>query len=481
MNIPFYVSLAVYMVILIIIGIVVSKKGQNFDDYFLASRNLGLWPTTATMLASWAGAGVVIGFAGYFFESGYSMLWIAIPTAIGVYAFAFLLSKRISNIRQYTIPDILEKRYSKCAKWIGALFILIYMIGLTAANFMAAGHILQTVVGLKYEIGMIIAAVVIVIYTMLGGLKAVAWTDFFQWIILLIGVLLAIIFVLHKMGGWNEIHLQIAQRADWMLNPMAVFDVKAIISFFFIFTLPFIVDPIMYQRCYAARTPRIAKLSVVFTGLFDAFLTFGAIVIAFAAVILFGNTEGFAPDSSFPMIIKEYIPGYLGVFILVALIAAVMSSADTTLLICGGTISQDYYGSVAKNPNDKKLKMVTIFSIPVFAILALYLAWQFDFIMDVCMFAFTVFVSGAALPIIGAFYFKRATNAGAIASMIGGGGLAIVWKIIGEPGGYDPVLPGLALSIILYFAVSYMTKKPKPEQVELFTNSNKTLEETAKQ
>jgi len=142
MNLQFYVMLGIYLVILIIIGIVVSRKNKTFDDYFLAGRGLGLAATTATNLASWAGAGVVIGFTGYFYEGGYSMLWIAIPTAIGIYSFAFLLSSRVSNIRQYTIPDLLELRYSKQAKWIGAVFILVYMVGLTAANFMAAGHIL---------------------------------------------------------------------------------------------------------------------------------------------------------------------------------------------------------------------------------------------------------------------------------------------------------------------------------------------------
>lgn len=473
MGLSFYITISAYLVILVIIGIFFSKRTETFDEYFLANRNLGLWQTTATNLASWAGAGVVIGFTGYFFEGGYSMIWIAIPTAIGVYTFAFLLSKRISNIRQYTIPDLLELRYSKTAKWVGGVFILVYMVGLTAANFMAAGWILNTVTGLRFEIGMIIAAVVIVVYTMLGGLKAVAWTDFFQWIILTIGIILAIIFVLMRVGGWAGMHAQIgaSPETDWMLYPMAVFDIKTIISFFFIFTLPFIIDPIMYQRCYAARTPRIARLAVTFTGIFDGFLTFGAIVVAFGAFILFGNIEGFAPDSSFPMIVKEVIPGYFGVFILVALIAAVMSSADTTLLISGGTISQDYYKPIAKKPNDRTAKIITLICIPIFAVLALFLAWQFEFIMEVCIFAFTVFVAGAALPIIGAFYFKRATNAGAIASMIGGGGAAIIWKILGEPFGYDPVLPGLALSIILYFVVSYCTKRPDPSKLEPFIKS----------
>ena len=473
MGVSFYVTLGLYMVILIIIGVFFSKRSKSFDDYFLAGRNLGIWQTTATNLASWAGAGVVIGFTGYFFEGGYSMIWIAIPTAIGVYAFAFLLSRRISNIRQYTIPDLLELRYSKTAKYVGGVFILIYMIGLTAANFMAAGWILNVVTGLRFEIGMIIAAVVIVAYTMLGGLKAVAWTDIFQWIILSIGIILAIIFVLMRVGGWSEMHATIAasEETSWMLYPMAVFDIKTIISFFFIFTLPFIIDPIMYQRCYAARTPRIARLAVTYTGIFDGFLTFGAIVIAFGAVILFGSVEGFAPDSSFPMIVKEIIPGYAGVFILVALIAAVMSSADTTLLVSGGTVSQDYYKPIAKNPNDRTAKRITLIAVPIIAILALFLAWQFEYIMEVCIFAFSVFVAGAVVPIIGAFYFKRGTNAGAIASMIGGGGIAIVWKILGEPFGYDPVMPGLALSIILYFVISYCTRRPDPSKIEPFLKS----------
>jgi len=471
----FYFMLGIYLVILIIIGIIVSKKSKTFEDYFLAGRNLGLAATTATNLASWAGAGVVIGFAGYFFEGGYSMLWIAIPTALGVYSFAFLLSTKISNIRQYTIPDLLELRYSKLAKWIGAVFILIYMVGLTAANFMAAGHILQTVAGIDFRVGMIIAAVVIVVYTMLGGLKAVAWTDFFQWIILSIGILLAIIFVLNRVGGWNAMHEQIGatEATDWMLYPMAVFDVKTIISFFFIFTLPFIIDPIMYQRCFAAKTPRIARLAVTFTSLFDGFLTFGAIVIAFGAVIIFGDVEGFIPDSAFPMIIKEVIPVFFGLFILIALIAAVMSSADTTLLISGGTISQDYYKSIAEKPDQDKAKKITVACIPIFAILGLFLAWQFDYIMDVCIFAFTVFVAGTVLPILGAFYFKRATNAGAVASMIGGGGTAILWKILGEPGGWDSVLPGLAVSIILYFLISFLTEKPDSSKLQPFMEQQK--------
>jgi len=325
-------------------------------------------------------------------------------------------------------------------------------------------------VGIDYKTGMIIAAVVIVIYTMVGGLKAVAWTDFFQWIILFIGISLAIFFVLKRVGGWTEMHTQLgaSEATDWMLNPMAVFDVKTIVSFFFIFTLPFIIDPIMYQRCFAAKTPRIARIAVTLTGLFDAFLTFGAIVIAFGAVIIFGGVEGFVPDSSFPMVIKEVIPGFFGVVILIALIAAVMSSADTTLLISGGTISQDYYKTIAKNPDQDKAKKITVYSIPAFAVLAIFLGWQFEHIMDVCIFSFTVFVAGSVLPILGAFYFKRATNAGAIASMIGGGGTAIVWKIAGEPGGWDSVLPGLAVSIILYFLVSFLTEKPDTSKLEPF-------------
>jgi len=466
----FNVSIIIYLCILVFIGWIVSKKIKTFEDYFLAGRNLGLAVTTATCLATWAGAGVVMGFTGYLFEGGYSMLWIGIPTSIGVYTFAFLLSRKISNLRLFTLPDILEKRYSKTAKWIGAFFILINMVGLTAANFMAAGRILQTVSGWSFGLCMSLAAIVIVLYTMRGGLKAVAWIDFFQWIVLTIGIIITIPFIFHNVGGWNVLHQKIAQESPWMLSaaPGNVFDIKTIISFFLIFTLPFLIDPPTYQRMYAAKNTRVARLAVTFTGLFDGFLTFGAIVVAFAAVVLFGGIEGFQPDMSFPMVVKEVIPGYFGVFILIALIAAIMSSADSYLLVSSGAVAQDYYMSISKNPQEKKAKSIAIGFIPILAFLALLLAWQFDYILDACVFSFSVFVSGACLPIIGAFYFKRGTNEGAISSMIIGGSTCIIWKVLGEPAGIDPVLVGVTLSSLCYFGVSFITKKPDPEKVKIF-------------
>lgn len=469
----FNVSIIIYLCILVFIGWIVSKKIKTFEDYFLAGRNLGLAVTTATCLATWAGAGVVMGFSGYLFEGGYSMFWIAIPTSIGVYAFAFLLSRKISNLRLFTLPDILEKRYSKTAKWIGAFFILINMVGLTAANFMAAGRILQTVSGWSFNLCMILAAIVIVLYTMRGGLKAVAWIDFFQWIILTVGIIMAIPLIFRNIGGWNVLHQKIAQESPWMMSaaPGNVFDIKTIISFFLVFTLPFLIDPPTYQRMYAAKNTRVARLAVTFTGLFDGFLTLGAIVIAFAAVILFGNVEGFQADMSFPMVVKEIIPGFFGVFILIALIAAVMSSADSYLLVSSGAIAQDYYMSISKNPQSGKAKSIAIASIPILAFSALILAWQFEYILDACVFAFSVFVSGACLPIIGAFCFKRGTNEGAISSMISGGTICVIWKILGEPFGIDPVLVGVGLSILCYFGVSFITKRPDPDKLKIFMDA----------
>lgn len=458
--------LVFYLAIMVGIGWFFSKRIRNFTDYFLAGRNLGLGLATVSFLSGWIGAATVMGFTGYVYKGGYSMIWIAIPTSLGVYSFAFLLSRRISRLRQFTLPDVLEMRYGKVARLVGAFFIVVYMLGMCAMNFMAGGRILQVVTGIDYVLGMVVCAAVVVFYTLMGGLSAVVWTDLFQWIWVTVGLAMAGPIVLGKVGGWSALHEKVGSIQPFMLDPMALFDVKGILSLFLVFTLPFMLEPGWYQRCFAARDERTARLGVTFVGLWDAGLTFLSIIIAFGAMILFGpDIQG---DLAFPLIVKETIPGAIGGFILVTLIAATTSSADTDLLLAAGTIGHDYYKSLVPKASDRSVVAVTKVSVAVLAVISLIIAARFEYIMDVAIFSFTVFVSGAFLPVVMAFYCRRANEYGAIASMAGGGGMAILWKALGEPAGLDPIIPGFAISVVLFFLVSLSTPPPKPEKVQPF-------------
>lgn len=457
-----------YLVLLIAIGFYFSKKMKGMGDFLVAGRKLNLPLTTATLMATWTGAAAITGYAGWCYYCGYSMLWIAFATTPSLIIIGILFAKKLRKLALYTVPDLLKLRYDKKTGGVSAVLIAAYCIGVVAGEIMGGAAVMSTIFGWEFAHAMLLVAVIVIAYTTLGGLWAVAWTDLIQFLILSIGLVIAIPLTLKEVGGWSGLHISLAEMDPAHLGIFEYAPYKMILAWFIIIFASNFIAPDIYQRMYAAKDERTARLAMGITGMWDTILTMIALVLGMAAFVIFaGEIEG---DMALPMLIDKLFPGIFGAFVMVAIMAVIMSTADSLLVVASGTFVEDFYKGFInpKVTEEYALKLIRVMTI-VSGLIALALAFYFESIMDSILFASSIYAAGLFIPVMSAFYWQRGTKEAAFISALLGGAVTIIWRIIyGAEASIDPILPGIAISIVSFVVISLLTKTPEEEKLKPF-------------
>ncbi len=436
------IAVTVYLGFLSLIGLWRLKKQQTFENFFLSTQKLGMLETSLTLMSTWVDSAIILGFSGYCYMFGYDTLWIAIPTSVGVYTFSLFFAAKVNRIRRgFTIGGVIEEAYGTGVSVVSSLFTLLYSITLVATNVMAAGYVMQVMVGVPFVVGAFLILGVAVLYTVVGGFKKVVETDIAQFFLLIVGLGVLLLFVLKAVGGFGHI-----QRMAFRY-PTA-FSVGDVASFFIVFTFPFWANPSFYQRCNAAKSPDVAVVGVATVGLVDSVMTFVALIVGIAGVIILGRDV--IPDAVFPGVVKAVLPWGLRDFVGLAILSAIMSTADSYLLIAGGVIAHDILKPIKREVIDELV--YTRVGIVLSAAVALFAAMIFKNILDAAMFAFSLFVSSNLIPLVVAFYVKDAKRfvAPSLVSMLGGGLTVVLWKIFDWGDVSLSVMYGLLVSGILW-------------------------------
>ena len=436
---------AVYLGLLSLIGFWKLRSQQTFKSFFLTGGKLGLFETSLTLMSTWVDSAIILGFSGYCYMFGYDALWIAIPTSVGVYTFSLLFAARVNQMKEgFTIGGVIEKAYGAGISVVSSMFTLLYSITLIATNVMAAGYIMHIMVGTPFVAGASLVLGVALIYTLLGGFKKVVETDILQFFFLIVGLAVLVLFTLKATGG-------IARIEDIALRYPSAFGFSDIISFFIIFTFPFWANPSFYQRCNAARSPDVARIGVATVGLVDSVMTFVALIVGIAGIALFGRH--IVPDVVFPKVVNAVLPKGVRDFVGLAVLSAIMSTADSYLLIAGGIIAHDILRPVRRYMPKEVLyaKVGAIIS----AVVALFASLLFKNILDAAMFAFSLFVSSSLIPLVVAFYVRdaRLYSLPAIGSMVGGGTTVVLWVAFDWGDVSLSVMYGLLASAVSWFVV----------------------------
>ena len=441
----FIILFGLYLFSLILMGLYASRKLKNLEDFLVAGRKLNLPLTTATLMATWTGAAAITGYTGWIYEAGYSMVWIAVATTTSLLLIALLLSRTLQRLGVLTVPDILERHYDKRTKHVGALLISIYCIGIVSGELLGGAYIMAAVLGYNFYTALFLTALIIMSYCLLGGLWGVAVTDLFQFLLLAFGLVITVPLTLQKMGGWSLLHQSIAHLDPDHLNIFGYATFDMIVAWFIIICASNFIAPEIYQRMYAARTGRTARLSMGVAGLWDVFLTMAAVILGGSAFVYFQG--GVETDLALPKLLVELFPGIIGSFLMVTLIAVIMSTADSLLVVAGGTLYHDFFGL----KRESQLKWVRFFTI-VSGVIALGLCFYFESIMDSILFSSSVYAAGLFIPVISCFIWKKGTKDAAFYSCIIGGGVTIVWRILGME--LDPVIPGILVCFLLFVGIS---------------------------
>ncbi len=459
--------IALYLIAIFGVGIYCNKFNNNIDDYLLAGRRLGIGLTTFTLVATYFGGGYVIGVGGEAFNNGLSAYWSPIAGAVGILAVCLIL-KRMEGMKVCTVTEIMEDRYnSPMLRLLTTILSLLALVGILAGQVTSAGSVLASLGVGSTTTCAIIVAVFFIGFTAFGGLWAVTVTDFIQIIIAGLGLIAATIFVVVKGGGWDVISAQI-QATDVPDNYFSLLQgtepsyVLWLILPMFIYTL---IGQDVYQRLFAAKDTKTAYKSAILAFIILLVICFFPVILGMAGRALFPDLE--VSSLVVPTIIRAMLPPVFSGFTLAAIIAAVVSTADSILTAATSHVVNDLYVRYLCKDNmedpaaQKKLLNISRVMTLVIGVISVVVALAIPSVLMVLNSSYTLFTAGVFSPVVAGLLWKKATKAGAFAGLFSGlAFVALGWSGFSFFGIPSDIASSL-LSLVVLIVVSLITYKPE--------------------
>jgi SSS family solute:Na+ symporter len=445
-----------YFAVMLAIGVISRKKAGRADDFFVAGRKGSSLFIVGSLLATIIGGSATVGMAGLGFQRGLTGAWWLLAGSIGLIVLGVFFARKVRKFALYTLPELIEKQYDRRMAFASSILIVIAWTGVIAAQIIAAGKIMGILGMGDPTLWMVIFSFVFITYTVLGGQYSVIRTDLFQSIVIFGGIFAGLGLLLSRLGGWDG--LQSALPADMFSFPTgSQFGGGDLASLLLVVGLTYVVGPDMYSRIFCARDDATARSSTFWAAGLMIPIAFAVTLIGMGAAALFPDI---AAEQALPMVISEVFSPLLGGIVLAALLCAMMSSADTTLLSASTILTVDIIGGLRAKSGSKNILPRSRWLIILLGIVALAVALLLKGIISALLFAYTVYTCGVILPVIAGFFRKqlKVTATGALAALIGGGALGIVSKLVSVK--YLD-LGALALSAVLLFLVSFIDNRMK--------------------
>jgi len=465
-----FIGVGVYLILMIIIGIYSAKSSGTADDFIVSGRRMPIWLCSTTLIATWFGAGPMMGAAGASYTDGLIGV-IADPFggALVMFLSGFFFVRLFRRLKLLTYIQLLENRYGKTAATIAAVGSLSSNVGWTGAMLVAFGYVFESLTGIPLEVGIIGGAVVVFIYTSAGGMWAVAVTDFVQMVIIAIGLVLLLTVVLMDVGGWSVVSAQFPEHT-FRLIPLENTPEKWLNYFraWIIFGLADLTAQTLIQRAMSARTEQVAQNSFYLAGF--GYITLGLIPVLLgiiASVTMPGLSD---PEKVIPtMALAHLHPLAIAIFV-GALLSAIMSTTDSALLAAASVFSTNILPLFKPDASDRVRLLATRIAIPVFGTVAVVVALKFKVVYDLILDSNSVILVCITVPFIAAVWWKQANRSGALAGMIAG---FITW---GGTMVYAPNLPddllGLLACLAVMLVVTPLTQKFDPPRSILDGDGN---------
>jgi SSS family transporter len=384
---------------------------------------------------------------------------LSIPLAY--WFMAAVLAPRFTRTRELTVSAFLESRYESLAlRRLSALIILVGIVVYIQAQIVASGLVGNIVFGISREWAMVAFTVVMLAYTAMGGLFAVVYTDFFQMVIMVGGVALALPIAVHQIGGYGELFTYATavkpETFTWgSFPPIHLFTMGIA------FTLGTVATPEKLVRLYSMKDMRHLRRGVLFAFILATSLNLTIFVIALAAIVLFPNLP--TGDLAMPLVARAVLPPLLGALLLAAIASAIMSTVSALMLVAGSALARDLYGTYRPSSSERERILVGRVGVLVVGVAPLLLilsgVGRGELVQFIVLLYTAIMASSFFVPVVIGVYWFRATKAGALASMAGGVLACFGWKLFGQAS-IDPVLPGLLVSFVLFVLVSLSTTPP---------------------
>jgi len=484
-----FIVLIIYFVAMLGIGILFFFRSKNTSDkdYFLGGKTMGPWVTAMSAQASDMSAWLLMGLPGSILAFGLGQAWIGIGLAIGTALNWILIARRLRRFSQaandsITLPQYLSNRFATKSKTLQIVCAIVFLVCFTlyvASAFVAGANVFTSMFDIDKSIAMLIFAVILIIYTFLGGFKAVCWTDFFQGILMLIAVLaVPIIIVLTKNLDFSVLNTAVTSADGTTYEFVkSVFSAPpAEIASGLGWGLGYFGMPHILVRFMAIKKPSMVKKSAT-VAIIWVTIALGAVI----AIAIFGRVmvgaELLADGKQsmvFVRLSRDLFPAAISGILLSAIIAASMSTADSQLLVASSSFTSDIYKPlIRKNASDKETLWIGRVVVLIVAVIAYFIASSksegAQAIMNLVENAWAGFGSAFGSVVILSVFWRRFTYKGALAGVIVGAVVDVLWFIfLSGPTGIYELIPGFALSMLAAVVATLLDKEPSAEITAIF-------------
>ncbi len=467
-----YVVFALYMAGVMGVGFYFAPANKSAEDYFAGGRSIKAHHVGLSIAATDVGGGFSIGLGGLGFTMGLSGSWLLFTGLVGAWLSAALVIPRIKAVdREHgmlTYPDFLRWRYDGKVALLAALISGVGYMGFTGGQVLAGAKLASVTLITEAPFGFTpleaslwAIAFITIVYTVAGGLKAVIYTDTVQWIVLLAGLVLVAIpaALWGTIGGLAELRESLPPEHFSLTNIEPITFVNWMITIIPIW----LVGMTLYQRMYACRGEKEAKRAWYMAGLFEyPVMAFMGVFLGMCARVMFPEAEA---ELGLPMLIKSALPPVVTGVVIAAYFSAIMSTADSCLMASSGNFVNDVIERhLLKGASRRTVMHLSRVCTLLVGVAAVVIASRFEQVLEAILFAYSIMVSGLFVPTLGAYFWSRATSAGALWGMVAGGSSIVLLKlgVLSLPralvfGGLDPTAHAMLLSAVVFVGVSLLT------------------------
>ncbi|ERB63575.1 sodium/proline symporter PutP [Vibrio coralliilyticus] len=464
-----------YLILMLAIGVIAYQRTKNSTDYFLGGRSLGPWPAALSAGASDMSGWLLLGLPGYAYAAGIEAFWLAGGLLVGTWLNWLISAKRLRTYSittdALTLPEFLSRRFndnSKLIQVISAFFILLFFLFYTSSGLVAGGKLFETVFGLDYTTAVIIGTVCVVSYTLFGGFLAVSWTDLVQG--LLMAAALMIVPIAAMEGGFGQLSTDLSNINPQLLTlwndtkgePLSAIAIISLVAW----GLGYFGQPHILARFKAARSNKDLTTARRIAVIWTALSMVGAMLVGLVGLIYVTNSGVSIDDGEkiFMLLVNSIFHPVVAGVLLAAILAAIMSTADSQLLVSSSALAEDFYKQlVKKDATSEEIVMVGRIAVVAISIVALILAMTPDSsVLGLVSYAWAGFGAAFGPALVLSLYWSRMNRNGALAGIVIGGVTIVVWKQL-TGGWFDvyEIVPGIIFSTIAIVVVSLMTGEPE--------------------
>ena len=487
----------VYVLMLLGISVYKSRSVKTADDFIVAGRNVPVYMLVATLVCTWIGSGSLFGTSGLTFRTGLSELWFSAGAWIGILVIYFIAA-RVRRIAQYTLTDLLEKRYNQAAKILGTITIIIAYMVIAGYQFKGGGRFIAILSdgSISPETGMLIAAVLIIGFTMLAGMVSIISIDIFNGTLMLLAMIVAFPFAISAHGGLDAVITTIQTVKPSHLSATGGNDFFWVVGITLPTFLLLMSESSMYQKFSSSKDEKSARQAVL--GMFVGVVLVEVLMMSIALVgfaIYADDPRFFLADGSVNRAMAEEIilrigyeqlPVVVGSLLLAAGAAIIISTGNTFLMVTSTNVTRDIFQEFFyKNATSSQIIWLQRACIVGIGVLAYLMMSQFETILEMALISYTMIGASLAPALLAAFFWKRVTRAGGVASIAAGMltviGITVLNSIFKDsdhavqvlgipfPMNTDIIaLPAVSASVLTLIFVSLMTRKPDDSEWQPF-------------